>query len=103
VKVLRAAAVVLCLGGCATIESGGFKVDQAETERAFEQVKARAAWDFRCAPEGTEVVVLGVIDGGSWNDTPAQIGATGCGQRAVYVLTRSGWVMNNAVMDLRRR
>jgi hypothetical protein len=99
-RVGRGCICALLLGACATVESGGFKVDQADAERAFDQVRARAAWDFRCRPEGIEVVVLAVVDGGSWADLPAQIGATGCGRRGVYVSTRVGWVLNSPVIDV---
>lgn len=95
------AILALCIGlaqaGCATVESGGFKVDRADTERAFDQVRARAAWDFRCADDSLTLVVLAVFDGGTWNDYPAQIGVTGCGVRAVYVSTSRGWLLNGFV------
>jgi hypothetical protein len=97
------AVLALLIGGCATIESGGFKVDKADTERSFDEVRARAAWDFRCPPENIELVVLAVIDGGSWADRPVQIGAVACGQRAVYISTRSGWALNAALVDLHGR
>jgi hypothetical protein len=84
----------LLLSSCATIQSGGFTVREGFTEDAFEKVKGRATFDLDCPKEKLELVVLGtgLALGG---DVPTQIGASGCGHKAVYVMTPSGWLMNN--------
>jgi len=85
-----AAAVTLTASACATMESGGFTVNKDPTERAFDEIRPRAAFELRCDQSEIRLVVLGV-DGMD----PAQIGASGCGHRVVYVTTpSSGWVMN---------
>lgn len=74
------------------IESGGFTVGKKITEKSFETVENRAAFELRCPKERLQLVVLNVnpIET-SW---PSQIGVDGCGVRAVYVPTAGGWVMN---------
>lgn len=64
------------------------------TARAVEEVQARAAFDFECPADEIETEVLA-----RWQSrpkAPKQVGAVGCGHRAVYVKTVSGWVLNTA-------
>jgi hypothetical protein len=87
--------------GCATMQSGGFKVFKGETEDAFENVRNRASFELQCPKEKLELVVLNIMGGGDPNPSfggrdPSQIGATGCGHRAVYLWTNEGWVMNTS-------
>lgn len=80
------------LTGCATLQSGGFTVDQSSTEHAFEVVKNRASFELECPKDKIELTVLNV------EGIPAravQIGVSGCGHKAVYVSSYSGWVMNS--------
>ena len=80
------------LTGCATLQSGGFTVDKSSTEHAFEVVKNRASFELECPKDKIEVTVLNA------EGTPAratQIGVLGCGHKAVYVASYSGWVMNS--------
>ena len=84
----------LLASGCAAqIQSGGFTVNQAQTERAFREVRNRAAFELACPPEQLQTVVLNVWGNSDW---PNQVGAAGCGKRAVYVMAPSGgWLLNN--------
>ena|ERR1700733_8447535 len=87
-----AALPLASLAGCgafATMQNGGFTVNQGMTLEAFEAVKGRASFELDCPKDKIDVVVLaaqGVV--------PEQIGATGCGHKVVYVATPSGWVVN---------
>ena len=84
------------VSGCLpTMQSGGFTVHKSSTEEAFTQVKSRAEFELKCLKDQIELVVLGVRSDLYKNNYPNQIGATGCGHKAVYVESRSGgWVMN---------
>jgi hypothetical protein len=89
---------IIAATGCAgsIVESGGFKVNKAQTERAFEEVRNRAAFELHCARERIEEIVLNVgLHDALLGDPPTQIGASGCGQRAVYVTSNSGWVLDS--------
>ena len=93
--------VAALLIGCATMQSGGFKVFKGETEDAFENVRNRASFELQCPKEKLELVVLNVIGGGDPNPSfggreSQPDGATGCGHRAVYLWTNEGWVMNTS-------
>jgi len=82
--------ITACAG--ATMESGGFTVEQDLTQRTFDWVGNRAAFELRCPKEQLKLVVLNVLP---WDTArPSQIGVDGCGARAVYVPNSSGWVMN---------
>jgi hypothetical protein len=99
VRALALALLVAC--GGSTIESGGFKVQKDYTLDAFSKVRARATFDFQCADNQLQLVVLSVAPEGSAPCTkcaniPDQIGATGCGRRATYVASPEGWVDNSA-------
>jgi len=76
------------------MQSGAFTVHKSSTEQAFEQVRSRAEFELKCTKPQIELVVLGVRSDLYNNNYPNQIGATGCGHKAVYVETNSGWVMN---------
>lgn len=87
--------LLLVVSGCGpTIQSGGFTVKKYETERAFERIAGRAAFELRCPKEQLRLTTLNVIrDVGG--DDPTQIGVDGCGQRAVYVrVSPNEWIMN---------
>jgi hypothetical protein len=76
------------------MQSGAFTVHKASTEDAFTQVRSRAEFELKCAKDQIALVVLGVRSDLYSNNYPNQIGATGCGHKAVYVETPAGWVMN---------
>jgi hypothetical protein len=56
----------------------------------------RAAFELQCPKTTLELKALNVpLD--SELELGAQVGVTGCGKRAVYILTSgSGWVLNSA-------
>jgi hypothetical protein len=76
------------------MQSGAFTVHKGSTEEAFAQVRSRAEFELKCAKDRIDLVVLGVRSDLYNNNYPNQIGATGCGHKAVYVETHAGWVMN---------
>ena len=83
--------------GCAgpLVESGGFRVHEAYLNAAKEQVRPRASFDLKCAPEKLSLVVVGV--GEYSRDFPEQMGVTGCSQQLVYVRAPSGvWILNSS-------
>jgi len=84
------------------MQSGAFTVHKASTEEAFAQVRSRAEFELKCSKEQIELVVLGVRSDLYNNNYPNQIGATGCGHKAVYVESRSGWVMNTETENAAR-
>jgi hypothetical protein len=87
------AASALLLVSCATVQSGGFKLNKDEVEQSFEAVKNRASFEFECPKDKLELVVLNALSS-PMGDQVMQIGATGCGHKAVYVRSVGGWVMN---------
>jgi hypothetical protein len=91
-------AVVGCTGPL--VESGGFKVQESALNEAVAKIKPRAAFDLSCGQEQIQLVVLAVARGqmDTAQDTqPKQIGASGCGKKAVYidVLDNGDWVLNS--------
>lgn len=84
------------LWGCAQIPSGPFMVQRVYTERSFDLIGNRAAFELHCPKEQIHLVTLNVMkDFGG--DIPTQVGAEGCGQRAVYISVRNqGWIMNTS-------
>jgi hypothetical protein len=89
--------------GCATIEYGGFFLEKSDAEWAFDQVRNRATFELHCPREKIELVVLNSLSGlrgTKRNPTSAQqIGASGCEQRAVYVASHSGWVLDSTATN----
>jgi hypothetical protein len=96
---LLVAAWLSAAAGCATVEYGGFVLDKSHTDWAFDQVRNRASFELHCPREQIELVILNTSTGtrgAKWNPTTAQqIGASGCQQRAVYVSSSSGWVLDS--------
>jgi hypothetical protein len=88
-------ALVLSTTSClATMESGGFQVNERATLRAFDQLRPRAQFDLRCSASSVRFVVLAAE---GW--TANQVGAEGCGRSAAYVkLLRpygaEEWILN---------
>jgi len=84
----------LGLVGCAgtVVESGGFEVNEVQFNLAKDRIRPRAAFEFSCAPEDIEFVVLEV----EWV-YPLLMGATGCGQKATYARREDHtWYMDSA-------
>jgi hypothetical protein len=87
---------MMCGCGGEMIQSGAFRVYRARAEFDFEEVRNRASFELRCPREQIDLVVLNVHDPVLDPHEASQMGATGCGQRAVYVLSpRSGWVLDS--------
>ena len=88
------AAWALLLASCSypMIESGGFTVYQVKTEEAFRVIRNRAALELSCSGSDLAVIVVNAQDG-----FPTEIGATGCGHKAVYIQASagSGWALNS--------
>lgn len=84
------------------MRSGAFTVSKADTEHAFAKIRSRAAFELHCPASSVTLTVLDAepdaVEGG-W---AKQIGASGCGQRVVYVRRKESqtpspnddWVMN---------
>lgn len=54
----------------------------------------RASFDMECPKEQLNVVALKEMDFAHGADG-SQAGVTGCGQKAVYVRHKGGWVLNS--------
>jgi hypothetical protein len=68
-------------------------------KRSRQTVLERASFDFRCAKDDVELVVL---DQEGARHLYSQIGAQGCQKRGVYVFSADidTWVLNGAVLPL---
>ena len=92
--------VIMLLSGCAMMEVDGFRVRKNDTLSAFKTVQNRAKFDFSCTESEIKTSVLS-IHNAAYGAFVSQIGASGCGHKAVYVLvmnTANGteqWVMNS--------
>ena len=86
---------VLLTSCLASVQSGAFKVHKGTFEDDSAKVRERATFEMDCPKDQIELVVLDVSTDLYNNNYPKQIGATGCGKKAIYVRTgSSGWVMN---------
>jgi hypothetical protein len=92
--------LALALTSCfASMRSGGYTLDQGQTEAAFAKVQASATFALECPRVGLELVVLDAVreSTGMWpgSSTATRIGVSGCGREAVYVAMPDGtWRMN---------
>jgi len=86
--------ISLLLVGCATVKVGEHVLDKGDWERMEPFIKTRAAFDLKCSADAIELTILAAAPcttaACAW-----QVGAEGCGSRAVYVRSPSGWVMNS--------
>jgi hypothetical protein len=93
-------ASLLALTGCfATIQVGPHELNKEVYEGDVADIKSRASFELRCAPEQLELTILTVGQGyATW---VTQMGVAGCGQRVVYVRQaapgyRGVWVLNSS-------
>lgn len=79
-------ALTVAVGATACFNATQFNAESANT------VKRRASFDFSC-PE-SQIVLQSLATG--YADSVTTFGASGCGQRAAYVLGPYGqWLLNN--------
>jgi hypothetical protein len=78
-------ALTVAIGATACFNATKFNVESVNT------VRTRASFDFAC-PE-SQIIVQAIATNS--RDTVTTFGATGCGQRAAYVLSAQGWLLNN--------
>ena len=93
--------MLLLVGGCAApptmIEVNGYQLEKEPTERAFAEIKTRAAFELECPKEQLKLTVLREKHGSALH-----VGVMGCDRRGVYVRSydRSTnsfeWLMNTA-------
>lgn len=63
-----------------------------ENQRGLDELRNRTAFDFRCDADSLNFTPLKE----GHNGVVVQYGVEGCEQRAVYVRTPSGWVLDVA-------
>jgi hypothetical protein len=86
---MRVFMCALCVCGCFGAHSEGFHSGRSDVETMFRaDGLRRAAFDLECPQEQIDVVEL--VAGAWGSNFGAQVGATGCGRRAVYVFTNLG-------------
>jgi hypothetical protein len=85
------------LAGCAaTVKVGGYSMHQGRWLDDSGVIRARAAFEMKCAAEHLELVPIAVSNGEVYG-IAQQIGVSGCDRRSVYVKLRGGgWVLNSA-------
>lgn len=88
-------AVAPLLGCATTVKSGVFGIDQDYVDRDFPQLKRRAAFNLNCPEDQISLVTLAAVPEFQAN-RPTQVGADGCGHRAVYVKRPGEWLMNSS-------
>jgi hypothetical protein len=86
------ALVVPLLPACGEqVRSGSFMLDKETASFDFATVKRRASFELRCPRSQIEIVTLDAKD-----DRASQVGAEGCGQRAIYLRRGDEWVLNSS-------
>ena len=95
--VVKLALVTLLLGGC-TVMVSGYTLNSTQWSDDEQDVKRRAAFDLQCGEGSLVLEVLATNNGndGSPFTRATQVGVTGCGRRAAYVLTDRGFVLNSS-------
>jgi len=83
--------VLGCMQPGPLMASGGFHVSQEWFRQDMDAIRPKAAFAFNCPGEQIEGVVLAVNP--EQLAAPSQIGASGCGHRAIFVAHSSGWTI----------
>lgn len=73
-------ATLLVVAGCASTMN----------EKKRDDLRTKAAFDLDCPESELEMTVLKKL----WNDREKQIGVTGCGNKATYVIVNGEWIRN---------
>jgi hypothetical protein len=84
----------LLLAGCASTMQNGFDLEAGGWDHDQKDLRARAAFELRCAPETLQLTVLKTNESSKWA-AAQQVGVEGCGHRLVYVRD-NGWVLNSS-------
>ncbi len=97
-RLLLASLLPLILTGCASsVAVGAYKLDKELWERAQTEVRERASFELKCPKEQLHLTVLAVqLPSDTSLNAAKQVGVDGCGHRLVYVVSRSGWVLNSS-------
>lgn len=91
-------ALLLLATACgANVKVGEYSLDQELWDSAQAQVRERAAFELKCPKEQLALTLLAAqFPADTRLNAPKQIGVDGCGRRLVYVVSRSGWVLNSS-------
>ena len=82
--------------GCVTTTVvGGKTLGSQRWNEDSEAIRTRAAFDLHCAADQLALTILAINRRGGWTPIATQVGVSGCGNQAVYVLSPSGWVVNS--------
>lgn len=77
-------ALVVTTGCAATVKIGGIVVVKEAWDRAEMEIRSRASFELRCAPEQLSLRILSTmqfLEGAG----PSSIGVSGCDRQATYV------------------
>lgn len=90
---------LLMLAGCASstpkpkpkiIVVNGIEVYENYWNKTIAELLPRAKFDLNCAPDKITFSLFRKNI-----RTPSEVGAAGCGQRAVYIRAARAWILNN--------
>ena len=102
-RAIGMATFLFVVGGCAPtlIQVDGYQLEKERTEKAFEEIRTRASFEFECPKDQLKLTVLKVnevLDIGSSYDRAQHVGVSGCEKKAVYVrnIYTEEWIMNTA-------
>jgi len=90
-RALSMLVVLGCMQPGPLMASGGFHVSQEWFRQDMDAIRPKAAFAFNCPSEQIAGVVLAVNP--EQLAAPSQIGASGCGHRAIFVAHSSGWTI----------